>query len=263
MPQDGTKYLRIAGARLAASGVSDPGRQRQANEDSIFLNEEGACVLLADGMGGHERGGEASRTAIEVISRYLTPESMTEEMADITDGAGVPAEVASMLSLVDSAVRRANDELYERNRREGLKRFMGTTITGLVVVPSGYVLWFHVGDSRIYRWRDDRLHRLTADHSVHADWERAGRVGDEPKKNVITRAIGPSAAVSPEVAWEAVQPDDLYLLCSDGLSDMIDESQIRDIFRSETDVDVIAQRLVDAANAAGGKDNVSAVVCRT
>lgn len=263
MPDDGTKLLRVASDLIEACGVSDPGRQRTNNEDSILLDEDGAFVLLADGMGGHERGEVASQAAIEVVARYITPESMTEEMQDITDGAGVPPEVASMLSLVDSAVRHANEEIYEQNQKEQLKRFMGTTLTGLVVVPSGYVLWFHVGDSRIYRWREDRLHRLTADHSVYEDWMRSGRIGDQPKKNVITRAIGPSSAVSPEIQWEPVQAGDLYLLCSDGLSDMISEEQIGDIFRQEDGVDRIAQALVDAANNAGGKDNVSAVVCRT
>ena len=124
MPEDGYRHFRISSDRLEATGVSDTGRQRKANEDSILLHEAGAFVLLADGMGGHERGGEASRTTVEVVSGFLTPESMTEEMQDITDGAGVPAEIASMLSLVDSAVRRANDELFNRNRREGLQRYM-------------------------------------------------------------------------------------------------------------------------------------------
>ena len=120
-----------------------------------------------------------------------------------------------------------------------------------------------MGDSRIYRWRDGRMQRLTADHSVYADWERGGRMGQEPKKNVITRAIGPSMAVSPDVRWEPVQSDDFYLLCSDGLNDMVPEDRIIEIFSNQTDVDVIARQLVDAANAAGGKDNVSVVVCRT
>jgi serine/threonine protein phosphatase PrpC len=260
MTQDAHQHVIVRSDWFSACGISHPGMRRSENQDSIFLDEAGAFVLLADGMGGHQRGGEASRTAVDVIRRYLGPEAPAAEMYDGTDGTA-PVEVARMFSMIETAVSAANAELYSRNRREELQRFMGTTIVGLAVVPGGFAVWFHVGDSRIYRWRDAHLNRLTADHSVFADWERGGRLGDEPRKNIITRAIGPGPIVKVDLAWAPVRRGDLYLLCSDGLSDMVAEDIIGVILGSDQDMETIAQNLVDAANAAGGRDNISAVVC--
>lgn len=258
------KQIQVKSDRMHAAGVSDPGRMRPQNEDSIFIDEAGAFVLLADGMGGHERGADASRIALEVIREFFTPEVMAAEMADITDGGGIPAEISCYLSLADLSVRKANTVIYERNRSEGLQRFMGTTVVGLAVTQSGYAFWFHVGDSRIYRMRDGVLEQLTKDHSAYNEWVRKGRNGEAPKKNIITRAIGPTAAVSGSTGWEAFNPGDYYLLCSDGLSDMLDDGRIADIIASGND-DVLqtAVRLIDGANDAGGKDNVSVILCRT
>ena len=257
------KQIQVKSDLMHAAGVSDPGRMRSQNEDSIFLDEEGAFVLLADGMGGHERGADASRIAIEVMREFFTPEVMAAEMADITDGGGIPSEISCYISLADIAVRKANTVIYERNRSEGLSRFMGTTAAGLAVTLGGYAFWFHVGDSRIYRLRNDTFEQLTSDHSAYNEWVRKGRNGEAPKKNIITRAIGPTPAVSGSTGWEACKPGDHYLLCSDGLSDMLDDDSIAGIITAGDDVLQTALRLIEAANEAGGKDNVSAILCRT
>jgi protein phosphatase len=261
MTHNGYVHASIHGDRLRAWGISHPGRWRTENQDSILLDERGCLALLADGMGGHERGGEASRVAVEIVRQQLTPEALAFEMQNATDGFGQPLDVACMLSLVDKAVQSANDELYRRNLREGLQRFMGTTLVGLAVLGGGVAVWFHVGDSRIYRWRDDRLDALTTDHSVRADWERNGKIGAQPPKNIITRAIGPSPFVDADKDWSPVRSRDMFLLCSDGLSDMVGEQEIGLLFQRGNDPQSIVQDLVDAANAAGGKDNISAVVC--
>ena len=219
-------------------------------------------MLLADGMGGHERGAEASATALKVIKEYFRPELVSEELLDITGGSGIPSEILCFSSLVDKAVNKANAILYTRNRDEGLERYMGTTLAGLIPIDGQYVLWFHVGDSRVYRWRDSLLKLITTDHSARSEWISKGRNGPQPAKNIITRAIGPKEAVSAETEWDNWQQDDTYILCSDGLSDMITEDQISQIVNTEKKVDDIATRLIDAANEAGGKDNVSVVVCR-
>ena len=250
-------------SRVEAAGISDPGKARSENQDAIFLDESGTFMLLADGMGGHERGGEASTAALTIIRAYLTPEAIRNELCDITEGSGVPGEIVCIQSLVDEAIRDANAKIYERNQKEQLQRFMGTTVVGLVFLESGYVVWFHVGDSRIYRWRDSALKLLTSDHSARNEWERSGRQGDEPGKNVITRAIGPTIAVSADTLWDKPQGGDIYLLCSDGLTDMISENDIVGVMEKELRAEIIASRLVDAANGAGGKDNVSVVVCCT
>ena len=262
MKSNDREHLSVKSKQMVACGISDPGRERPENEDAIFLDSEGKFFLLADGMGGHERGAEASRMAVDIIQKYFDPEVMAAELQDITDGGGMPPEISCILSLVDAAVIQANKEIFERNQQAGLQRFMGTTVVGLVLVDSGYVLWFHVGDSRLYRWRDVHLECLTTDHSAYKEWERKGRQGDPPKTNIITRAIGPNPAVAESTGWDKYQKDDIYFLCSDGLTDMIRENQIAEILQVESDVDTIAQRLIDAANEAGGRDNVSTVVCK-
>jgi len=254
--------LKIHSNQIEAAGISDPGRVRSENQDAICLDDGGLFLLLADGMGGHERGAEASTSALEIIQEYLQPDVIAEELSDITEGSGIPAEIVCLTSLVDEAVRRANDTLYQINRSENLKRYMGTTVVGMIVPEGDKVLWFHVGDSRLYRLRDSGLTRLTTDHSAHIEWERNGRLGAEPGKNVITRAIGPSHAVTPETLWDTRQSGDMYLLCSDGLTDMISDDEIALILNEGGDVPDICSRLIRAANDAGGGDNVSVVLCR-
>lgn len=247
---------------MAACGISDRGLERPENEDAIYVDTNGKFVLLADGMGGHERGAEASRMAVDIIQKYFDPDVLAAELQDITDGGGMPPEISSLLSLVDSAVVQANKDIYERNQQAGLQRFMGTTVVGLVLIEGGYALWFHVGDSRLYRWRDGTLQCLTTDHSAYMEWVRKGKQGAAPKSNVITRAIGPNPAVSESTGWDTVETGDIYFLCSDGLNDMISEYQITEILKQGGDVDGLAARLIDAALKAGGKDNVSTIVCQ-
>ncbi len=255
-------HMRVKTPHIHASGISDPGCSRAENQDHIFIDESGLFMLLADGMGGHERGAEASETAIGVLKERLHPDILLQELADITDAEGIPTEVICLSSIVEDAVKQANQLLYERNVKDNLMRFMGTTIVGLVPVKDGFMLWFHVGDSRLYRWRVGEFKQLTADHSAHSQWERGGREGAEPAKHVITRAIGPIKMASADISWEKWQKGDVYLLCSDGLTDMLTDKNISQILTDHHEVDQIASHLIDAANEAGGKDNVSVVVCK-
>lgn len=261
MESNGNVHLKVDTPHMVASGISDTGRMRAQNEDSIWLDESGNFMLLCDGMGGHERGAEASRTAVNVISQFLNPKTMSEELQDITGVDGVPTEIACLFSLVDEAIDKATTVIYERNQELKLERFMGTTVVGLVLVDNEYVLWFHVGDSRIYRWREGNLQRLTSDHSAYTEWVNSGKIGQEPGKNVITRAIGPSAVAMADIDWDKLQKNDIFILCSDGLTDMITDEQLEEILKAENDVDEITSRLIAGANDAGGKDNVSVVVC--
>ncbi len=242
--------------------MSDTGRVRTENEDFLWIDKAGHFMLLCDGMGGHERGAEASRTAVSVIQEYLGPEVINEELREITGVDGVPSEIACLFSLVDEAVDKAATVLYERNRRLNLDRYMGTTVVGLVLVENQYVLWFHVGDSRLYRFRDAVLSCLTVDHSAYEEWVHNGRVGQEPGKNVITRAIGPNVGAVADIGWGKWRKDDVYMLCSDGLTDMLPDDEIAEMITAGKNLDDTALRLVDAANEAGGKDNISVVLCR-
>jgi len=255
------KIIKVETSSIAACGISDPGRVRSENEDSICLHEEGFSLLLADGMGGHERGAEASSTALEIISQYIQPGILSERVMDTTQVEGIPTEINCLYSMVDDAVRNANEVIQKRNKEADLKRYMGTTLVGIVFVYE-HVLWFHVGDSRLYRWRDSQLQRLTSDHSAFSEWEVKGKKGEKPAKNVITRAIGPSRGAVPDIAWGKYKKDDLYFMCSDGLTDMIVDDEIIDIIKNEDDVNNIAHSLIDAANNAGGSDNVSVIISR-
>ena len=247
---------------MEAAGVSDPGRVRTENQDSIHLDPAGTFVLVADGMGGHERGSEASSRAVDIIQSHLQPDVIRSELCDITEGSGVPVEVVCLTSLIDEAIRNANDALFSINKAENLSRYMGTTVVGLIFAGKDHILWFHVGDSRLYRWRDGELTQLTSDHSARKEWERTGRQGHAPNKNIITRAIGPTVGVSAETAWEGFRSEDVYILCSDGLTDMVPTQEMIKILGEETEVEALANRLIDSANNAGGKDNASVVICR-
>ncbi len=262
MKSDRRIHLKVKGEQLAASGISDTGSVRHENQDAIYLDEGGNYMLLADGMGGHERGAEASHTIIDLLHEYLKPDRIRSELKDITNVEGVPPEIICLFSLIDKGVNRANAVLFERNRREGLERYMGTTLVGLVPSKDRFVTWFHVGDSRLYRFRDSILTQLTVDHSAYSDWVRRGRSGVEPAKNIVTRAIGPREDVMPDINWEECKKNDLYILCSDGLNDMLTDEEITNIIKKPNDVDEISNKLIEAALDAGGRDNASVVVCR-
>jgi len=263
MKSDEHVNIQVNTSIVVASGISDPGRIRSENEDSIMLDESGNFMLLADGMGGHERGAEASQTALGIIQEFLQPEALQEKLMDITQVEDVPAAIIGLSALVGDAVDEANYVLYTRNQEAQLRKYMGTTVVGLIpVAAEESMLWFHVGDSRLYRWRDSNLECLTTDHSAYAEWVKYGQQGEKPSKNVITRAIGPSAGSSADIGWEKWQPSDIYILCSDGLTDMITDAEIVEILNSENNVNDTNARLIEAAIEAGGKDNTSVIVCQ-
>lgn len=253
---------QVNGGKFVASGVSDAGRIRRENQDAILMDKDGHFLLLADGMGGHERGEVASFTSLQVVQEYLQQEKVLSEINEITRVEGVPAKVICFLSLVDKGINKANSVLYEINKKEGLDRYMGSTIVGLIWVEEDHIVWFHVGDSRLYRLRDSELKCLTLDHSAYTTWVRNGKEGQEPGKNIVTRAVGPREGVIPDIKFGKCMKDDIYLLCSDGLNDMITDEQITGFLSSKEDVKNIAKQLIEAANNAGGVDNISVIVSR-
>lgn len=255
--------FNIKNSNIIAKGISDRGCVRAENEDSIWVDESGLVLLLADGMGGHERGAEASSLAINNFRSLLTPSSIKEEMNDITAAADVPLEIASLYTIIFRAVGRTANSLYNRNMELKLSKYMGTTIVGIVLVEDKHVLWFHIGDSRLYRMRDNNLECLTTDHSAYAEWVSSGSIGTAPAKNLITRVMGINPGVEAEIEWDGRMKDDIFILCSDGLSDMITDEDIMEIINRENDVDSMADSLVSAATGAGGKDNISVIVCKT
>ncbi|MEM6710289.1 MAG: Stp1/IreP family PP2C-type Ser/Thr phosphatase [Pseudomonadota bacterium] len=230
-------------------GATDAGRVRSGNEDCYGFDASRSVAVLADGMGGLNAGEVASAAAVKAFLDR------------------VPADCDA--ATLTAAVGHANGEVYELARSQGGHALMGTTLVACVngLRPDGALLWLfaNVGDSRAYLLRDRKLTQVTRDHSVVQELTEQGvmtaaeaRVA--PNRHIITRAIGLEPEVDVDV--EAIQrhENDLVLLCSDGLTDMLTEATIAEVLTSESDLASAADRLVAAANEAGGMDNISVVL---
>jgi serine/threonine protein phosphatase PrpC len=225
---------------------TDTGRQRNANEDSYFARSP--IFVVADGMGGAQAGEVASKAAAEAFDRDL-PEAPPE---------GVLRET----------IESANRAIHTLAHADPSLAGMGTTITAAIVdAQSGEVGIGHVGDSRAYRLRDGKLERLTRDHSLVEEMRRKGQLTDaqaedHPQRSIITRALGPEPDVEVDLQTVQAQPGDVFLLCSDGLTTMIDDERIARILAGATSMTAAVRALVDEANRAGGRDNITAIAFR-
>ena len=225
---------------------TDTGRQRSANEDSFFVRPP--IFVVADGMGGAQAGEVASKAAAEAFDRDLP--------------AGSPE------SFLRETIEAANREIHELARDDPSRKGMGTTITAAIVNPEGEeVAIGHVGDSRAYRLRGGRLERLTRDHSLVEEMRRKGQLTDaqaedHPQRSIITRALGPEPEVDVDVQTVPAKPGDVFLICSDGLTTMLGEEQIAKLLSDATSMEAATRALVDEANRAGGRDNITALAFR-
>jgi protein phosphatase len=257
---------------FAAAGATDVGLQRAHNEDSFQLLRWLDLYVVADGMGGHRSGDVASRLATESIAEAFQ-EQMEEAPTVVTKAAPVggleKADEAGTSALV-SAVRTANQRIYEHGLRNPSCRGMGTTVVAASYFgPSNQLHIAHVGDSRAYRIRASELRQLTRDHSLYneyvsQDGALTARELAEIPRNVITRALGVGPRVEVDLTVEEPRPGDLYLLCSDGLHGMLSDAEILAISLStdEGDPDRLCERLVESANDHGGDDNITVVAFR-
>ena len=251
---------------MIASGQTDVGRVRSRNEDFFHLDTARGLAVICDGMGGHAGGDIASRTAVEVVAAVIAAQDRAEE-GRTPSQAEEERAAADAASMVRSAVVAANRRINALNRQRGFAegRGMGTTLVGLWRVPgTDRVIVFHAGDSRLYRLRGGELRLLTRDHSLYQVWLDNGRRGQAPHRNIIVRALGTGEQVEPEIAVHDLQPDDLYLLCSDGLTGIVPEGVIQRILTQQpplTGEDACA-RLIALANGAGGPDNITLILAR-
>jgi PPM family protein phosphatase len=234
----------VTGLRFV--GVSDPGRRRRRNEDAYVA--EPPVFAIADGMGGAQAGEVASGLAAAVLQEPL------EEIGE--DGE----------ERVSSLIREANRRVFQRSNEDAATSGMGTTMTvALVDSPGGTIAFGHVGDSRAYRVRGGELEQLTDDHSLVGELVRSGRLSPEeaeqhPQRSVITRALGTEPDVDVDTFTVEAEPDDIYLLCSDGLTDMVAGREILAVVDRADDLEGAARGLVDAANEGGGEDNITVVL---
>ncbi|HWF73309.1 MAG TPA: Stp1/IreP family PP2C-type Ser/Thr phosphatase [Solirubrobacteraceae bacterium] len=225
--------------------LTHTGLQRRENEDSVLASPP--VFVVADGMGGAQAGEVASRIAVDAFAEGLPEE-------------GSPEERLSAVAL------DANRRIYELSQSESERAGMGTTLTAAYLGESDLSI-AHVGDSRAYLFRDGELTRLTQDHSLMAELIRRGKLteeeaADHPQRSIITRALGPEPEVTVDTWTYPVRAGDVILLCSDGLTSMVSEARVAEILRSSNELERAAQALIDEANRAGGRDNITVILFR-
>jgi protein phosphatase len=251
------------GMNLIAAGLSDVGQQREHNEDSFCILPEFELYIVADGMGGHKAGDVASKMATHSIASFF--------QATASEDATWPFHFDPHLSVEENrlitGIKVANKKIFEASARHSEVQGMGTTVVGALFSRAQNKIYVaHVGDSRCYRIRDGEIALLTRDHSLVNDYllvmpDMPQEQRDELPKNVITRALGMQDTVVVDLVPEQPKPGDCYVLCSDGLSGMITDDELRDtVLAAAPDMELAVKNLVAKANAAGGEDNITVVV---
>ena len=236
---------------MRSSGKTDIGNKRSSNQDSIFFSDKNVgplsnLYIVADGMGGHRAGDRASKMAIDITVDFVRRSTLENPVA-----------------ILKRAIIYANNEIYKASTQDVDLSGMGTTIVAATAMD-GKLYVANVGDSRLYAIASD-IRQITMDHSLVEELIRSGQLErkkgrNHPEKNIITKALGSKDEVVPDFFEIDIQPDEKYLLCSDGLSNMVENDEIRDIVADRENLDEIADALVDRANYYGGADNISVVV---
>lgn len=234
---------------------TDPGRARENNEDSVVFDAATQTMVLADGMGGYNAGEIASGMATAFIKSELS-----RWLAE----AGHGASVKEVRRAMEICVGNANLSVYNAANSNPQYAGMGTTLVVGVFLGEMFLVG-HIGDSRCYRVREGVLEQVTKDHSLLQEQIDAGLItqaqaANSSIKNLVTRALGVEGQVVLEINEYLVKPGDVYLMCSDGLSDMVDDDAIAKILLDESDLETVAEALVAAANANGGRDNISVLL---
>ena len=251
--------------RLQAAGNTDVGKKRGHNEDNLCLLPEQNLYLVADGMGGHASGEVASQIAVDTVAEFYEETSQDKEL---TWPYKMEKDLDYEENRMAASIKLANLRIFEKAKGDpSTHHGMGTTIVATYISDDTVYLG-HVGDSRIYRLRDEELAQVTDDHSLLNDYIKMKDLTEEeienfPHKNVIVRALGMKETVQVDVNIDEPEDGDIYLLCSDGLCDMISDDEIRDIMTAESDdLDGCVEELIDAANEEGGNDNITIVLVK-
>jgi len=254
-------------AATSIAGLTDVGQIRRVNEDAFLIDRELQLFAIADGMGGHGSGDVASKLAVETLRNCIASDSVREALAN----KHISNEQA--LSLVYQCIMGVNQHIYQLNLENAHPdgTGMGTTLVGLCLIGSGdddgttdaqRAVSFNIGDSRLYEYQHEQLTQRTNDHTMYRDWEEAGRIGPAPPRNIIMRAIGLLADVDIDMEVLSISRDASYLLCSDGLTGMVDDEAITRILVESRDAATLCNTLVQRANEAGGTDNISVIAIK-
>ena len=237
---------------LKTASLSDPGIRRAMNQDMVYSSELPVgnlpdLFMVADGMGGHKAGDYASRCAVDTIVRSIMEDAQTDQE-----------------EIIRKAISVANEEILEKSTEDPNYEGMGTTLVACTIAGN-LIKVANVGDSRLYLLREHKITQITEDHSLVQEMVRLGKIDLEnarnhPKKNIITKAVGVMPEVEADYFDVPLQKGDEILLCSDGLSNMLEDEEIRMIMETARDITEQAEALVRAANNNGGKDNISVIV---
>ena len=249
--------LEVA-ALVKCFGKSVAGMQRENNEDSIYVGGDNKEVknifIVADGMGGHNAGEVASRLAIDKFIEYISPHFKN----------GIDSE--TVLDVLLEGVVYANRVIYNEAVSDESRNGMGTTFT-CACLNNGKMYAVHVGDSRIYILTDGSLKQVSNDHSFVMEMVRQGKLtpqeaANSPKRNIITRAVGSEEKIDVDTIIKELKYGDVVLICSDGLSTMVNDREIEEIMNKHSDAEKTIEALIEKANKNGGKDNISAIIIR-
>jgi len=248
--------------KIAYQALTDVGRKRKGNEDSLFINADQRLFVVADGMGGHAAGEVASKVAAESINEFVC---LTGGDKEITWPYGLDESISYDGNRLKTAVRYANRKVLDATRERAEYDGMATTVAA-VLIEDDKANIAHVGDSRVYLWRGGRVAQLTSDHSWVNEQLQSGVISEEqarthPLRNVVTRALGGKAELVVDVQARKMEAGDLLLLCSDGLTTMVaDEDIARLVSAAGGDLERAARSLVAEANARGGEDNITVLL---
>src|SRR5712692_8831973 len=248
---------------IDAFGLTDVGRKRKHNEDAYALDVSEGLFIVADGMGGHAAGEVAAKITVETIGEFI---AATRQKEEATWPFKYTHELRFNSNRLAVAIEKANERVMSAVASQPWLKGMGTTVVAGLLNEKILSL-AHVGDSRAYLYRDGELSRLTDDHSWVHEQVAAGILTEEeakshPLKNVVTRALGGGPLVSPDLQELSFDAGDVFLFCSDGLTTMLSDEEIRDAVGAESEPKKLCQKLVDMANDKGGVDNITVVVAR-
>jgi PPM family protein phosphatase len=250
-------------SKIRFVGMTDTGKVREHNEDTIATDENIGLLVLADGMGGYNAGEVASGIAVKTVLNLIREQVEREDLTVLDKDSGMTRPSI----ILRDAIHRANKIIYQTARSQPQCEGMGTTIVAALFFDNRVSI-AHVGDSRMYRLRSDRFEQVTMDHSLLQELVDRGFYSAEEaqraaNKNYVTRALGVEPNVEVELQEAVVQKGDVYVLCSDGLSDMVEDDDIHlTISTFSANLDTVAKQLIQLANDNGGRDNVSAVMAQ-
>lgn len=238
---------------MKSESITDIGKKRKINQDYVYNTDVSIGFLpnlyiVADGMGGHKAGDYASKECVNTIIHYVNENK----------------EAYTPISLLEDAIKEANSKIYKESKSNEEYEGMGTTVVATTVIDNTmYVA--NVGDSRLYLLKDDIMKQITEDHSLVEEMVKRGEISESdakihPNKNIITRALGTASDVMVDFFELEVDKTDRVLLCSDGLTNMVDEREILDIVNHEENMNDSISKLVEKANQHGGKDNISVIL---